>query len=85
MPRFTENFLIPEELSKIISCSCETGCEGKRFGCRKHGLRCTDLCTKCRGSDNCLNVETISEDFDESENNSAETEQPGLCLRGLVR
>ena len=57
MPRFTEDFLIPEELLKIISCSYETGYEGNRCGCRKHGLRFTDLCTKCRDSDNCLNVE----------------------------
>ena len=80
LTKICADFLVPEELLKLISCSCETSCEGNRCGCRKHRLRCTDLCTKCRGSDNCLNVEKISEDFDKSENNFAETEQPGLCL-----
>lgn len=46
--------LIPKSLLKIISCSCESGCN-KRCGCRKHGLKCTNLCVKCQ--DNCSNRE----------------------------
>jgi hypothetical protein len=32
MPRFTEVSVVPEDLIKTISCSCETSCDGNRSG-----------------------------------------------------
>ncbi|CAG5028921.1 unnamed protein product [Parnassius apollo] len=49
--------LIPEKLLKTICCSCETGCNSLKRGCRKHGLKCTNLCSNCHGSEQCANVE----------------------------
>lgn len=57
MPKLTEKELIPESLLKTICCSCETGCDSKRCGCRKHGVKCSILCSNCHGSENCSNAE----------------------------
>ncbi|GBP17709.1 hypothetical protein EVAR_102235_1 [Eumeta japonica] len=57
MPKLTEMELIPEVLLKTICCSCETGCNNLKCGCRKHGLKCTNLCSNCHGSEKCANVE----------------------------
>lgn len=57
MPKLTEKELIPEILLKTICCSCETGCNSLKCGCRKHGLKCTNLCSNCHGSEKCSNVE----------------------------
>ncbi len=64
----------PPELLKLISCRCEKGCE-KRCGCRKAGLKCTDICFSCHGRA-CSNSKSI--DYDESEtddDHEAEKEQ----------
>ncbi|CAH1112179.1 unnamed protein product [Psylliodes chrysocephalus] len=55
MPKFTKKKLIPEILLKTICCSCETGC--LKCGCRKHGLKRTNVCSNCHGSEKCSNVE----------------------------
>ncbi|KYN22363.1 hypothetical protein ALC57_05243 [Trachymyrmex cornetzi] len=57
MPIFTDNDLIPDILLKTICCSCETGCNSKKCGCRKHELKCTSLCSNCHGSEKCSNVD----------------------------
>ena len=68
MPKFTEKQLIPEILLKTICCSCETGCNSLKCGCRKHGLKCTNLCLNCHGSEKCSNVEEITyEEVDDSD------------------
>lgn len=68
MPKFTEKELIPEILLKTICCSCETGCNNLKCGCRKHGLKCTNLCSNCHGSETCSNVEKkIYEEVNDSE------------------
>lgn len=73
MPKMTDKDLIPEVLLKSICCNCDTGCNTKRCGCRKHGLRCTNLCTKCHGSETCHNIEKIIyEDVSDSEDTTHE-------------
>ena len=76
VPYCTDKSAIPEDLLKKISCNCKTGCGGNKCGCRKHGLQCTELCTNC--FNNCTNIETHSDDFNESDEISAETEIPTL-------
>jgi len=69
MPTLTNKVLIPDPLLKSISCSCGTGCNSKKCSCRKHGLRCTNLCSNCHGSETCSNVEkVIYEEVSDSEN-----------------
>uniref|UniRef100_A0A1B6I9D2 Tesmin/TSO1-like CXC domain-containing protein n=1 Tax=Homalodisca liturata TaxID=320908 RepID=A0A1B6I9D2_9HEMI len=45
--KVTTEKLIPDNLLKAIFCSCEKGCLYAKCSCRKHGLRCTDLCSNC--------------------------------------
>ena len=46
-PVTTESLPAPESLLKIIHCNCSTGCSNMRCGCRKNGLKCTNLCGNC--------------------------------------
>lgn len=39
----------PQELLKVIRCSCKTGCQTLRCTCHKNGLDCTTACGECRG------------------------------------
>lgn len=79
MPTFTEKDLIPESLLKTIHCSCEKGCDDRRCSCRKHGLKCTNLCTNCHSSESCSNVDEQfieginSEEIEEEELRSIES------------
>ena len=36
----------PEELLQFVNCSCKTGCESNRCGCKRANLHCSGLC-KC--------------------------------------
>lgn len=68
VPNLTDADLIPEKLLKTISCGCETTCDKRNCGCRKHGLKCTNLCSNCPDSEHCSNLEEkIYEDILESE------------------
>ena len=55
----------PEELLRLISCSCKGGCE-RACGCRKAGLKCSQICRQCRGIE-CTNVKEVSEDYTDDE------------------
>lgn len=39
----------PEELLKVVRCSCRQDCGSMRCSCRKHGLDCSISCSECRG------------------------------------
>lgn len=80
MPKFTEKDfetdLIPEDLLKTISCSCNGDCGTLRCSCKKHGIKCTSLCSNCYDEEkndhdaqqNCLNFEKVTyDDFSDSE------------------
>lgn len=52
-----------------MCCRCETDCDSKKCGCRKHGLRCKNLCMNCHGSESCSNIEKkIYGEFSDSQN-----------------
>ena len=55
VPVATDLPVAPENLLKVVRCSCKTDCINLRCSCRKHNLKCTIACTHCRGSD-CRNV-----------------------------
>ena len=74
-PIHTLEPLIPNELLCKISCRCETGCKKKTCNCRKHGLRCSKICTSCHG-ESCSNVEeTIIEGITDTAINDDEQEE----------
>ena len=50
LPMQTDKPAAPAELLDIIYCSCKKLCNTKRCTCRQHGLRCSDVCTECRGA-----------------------------------
>lgn len=73
-PCMTTEKLIPDNLLKTICCSCEKGCLSAKCSCRKHGLRCTDLCSNCNELGNCTNLEVLPVIMDDSD--SEEVEEP---------
>ena len=56
----------PDDLLKVIRCCCQTECNSQRCNCRKHNLKCTQACGKCRGSD-CSNGSVSQVDEEESD------------------
>lgn len=80
MPRYTNIPMLPEQLLKTISCGCNGDCSKNNCGCRKHGLKCTDLCTKCQDSGNCCNMQETVEDDDSSDSEDAVQELPSISL-----
>lgn len=63
LPVTTEKEAAPPALLKIISCSCRGACKGN-CGCRKHGLKCSIICSHCEGQ-TCSNVEALRIDIEE--------------------
>ena len=53
----------PENLLRIIRCSCLTDCSTLRCTCKKHNIECTPACGNCRGS-GCTNSLQMSCDDD---------------------
>ena len=49
----------PEKILKVIRCTCKTGCSSLRCTCRKHGLRCSIVCSDCKGV--CSNMMDVTE------------------------
>lgn len=62
LPVTTEKPAAPPALLKIISCNCQSGCKGN-CGCRKHGLKCSIICSYCEGK-TCSNVEAVGIDIE---------------------
>ncbi|KAJ8678202.1 hypothetical protein QAD02_013989 [Eretmocerus hayati] len=56
-----KKYLIPEDILRDFFCSCRTGCKNNSCGCRKRGLKCSNLCQVCVGKD-CSNCEMIADD-----------------------
>lgn len=74
-PVYTTDTLIPEDLIKKISWRWESGCKTTTWGCRKHGLRCSDLCSSCHG-ETCTDIEQpIILDMD-NDTDIIESEEP---------
>lgn len=74
-PNITDDQLIPDHLLKTICCSCEKGCSSVKCGCRKHGLKCTNLCLNCFNLENFSNAELPQVSIDESDSEEMETNQ----------
>lgn len=64
VPKQTELPAAPQSLLELVRCSCKTGCNDLRCGCRKQGLSCSLSCTACRGV--CANSDNVEEDSDET-------------------
>ena len=46
VPVMTEKPVAPDNLLKLNSCACKSGCR-KNCGCRKLNISCTAMCTAC--------------------------------------
>lgn len=62
----------PESVLQLISCNCTADCSS-RCGCRKAGLRCSQICGNCQGMQ-CLNayMEQICENLNDPEDIDSE-------------
>ena len=75
-PILTDQKPAPEDLLKVIRCSCKSASKnqcgiGSKCTCRVNGLLCVSACGDCRG-DSCMNAEkvTIVNDSDASNSDS---------------
>ncbi|CAH3133198.1 unnamed protein product [Porites lobata] len=55
--RTTDQPPAPDNLFKVIRCTCKQGCDSRRCSCRKFGIPCSFACSECRGV-NCSNSST---------------------------
>ena len=62
----------PPAVLMMLSCKCKTDCNSKTCGCRKLGLKCTDLC-QC--SDNCVNHGVVADENDENSEENIDVEE----------
>lgn len=71
-PTMTKEPPAPEDILKMIHCTCKGNC-AKRCGCRKAGLKCSTICLGCHGN-SCSNSKAIDIDCDtpESSNDSGQ-------------
>ena len=51
---YTDRPAASDSVLRMVSCGCKTDC-GKRCSCRKAGMDCSAMCSKCIGR-NCTNV-----------------------------
>lgn len=70
--------MIPDDVMKKIACRCVSGCKTNTCSCRKHGIKCSNVCSTC-DDESCSNIEenrVIADDIDEEidERNITETE-----------
>ena len=59
-PKKTDLPAAPDNLLKMVKCSCKQNCDTKRCTCRKHGLDCSIGCSECRGM-SCTNTSQLTE------------------------
>lgn len=41
------DFLVPDEIIDQVFCNCKKGCRTMACTCRKHNIKCTELCGAC--------------------------------------
>ena len=67
-PIETDRPIAPDTLLNMVSCCCKADGCGVSCGCKRHGVYCSNLCSKCNGQ-TCKNVAPASFllDMDEGE------------------
>ena len=63
LPKKTNLPAAPDNLLKMVKCSCKQDCDTKRCTCRKHGIACSIGCSECRGM-RCTNTSADRIGFD---------------------
>ena len=59
----------PDNLLRVIRCSCLTDCSSLRRTCKKHNIECTPACGNCRGS-GCTNSLQMACDDDRDDDDA---------------
>ena len=54
----------PEQLLRIIHCSCRTGCVSMKCTCQRNAMPCTNACGSCQTDGSCVDGQ-VSVDTDE--------------------
>ena len=67
----------PDQLLRIIRCTCKGDCSKANCSCRFNGLECTSACKECRGS-TCLNSKHTEEIDDNEPGEDTGIEDPAL-------
>ena len=57
----------PSNILKVIRCSCQGDCAG-RCTCHSLGIKCTSMCTTCRGV-SCSNCDESPDNFENNDEN----------------
>ena len=63
-PVLTLMFPAPDNVLKLISCKCKKNCQSN-CGCRRAGLKCSNLCINCERSCSNMPVAELGEDNDD--------------------
>ncbi len=50
VPKMTDSMIGPDNILKVVRCSCKAGCKTMSCTCRKLGLKCSIVCKHCDGS-----------------------------------
>ena len=53
-PLYTSKDAAPASLLKLIRCGCKGDCSKRTCTCRRHNLKCSNMCGGCKGV-SCLN------------------------------
>ena len=67
----------PDQLLRIIRCTCKGDCSKVNCSCKFNGLECTSACKECRGS-TCSNSKHIEEIYDDEPDEDTGIDGPSL-------
>ena len=58
-----------QSILELVKCRCKGNCTSRTCSCRKHDLRCTDVCSLCNKTCENRNLNVMTEDDDDDEDN----------------
>ena len=67
VPTPTTALPAPQSIVELVKCRCKGNCTSRTCSCRKHDLRCTDMCSLCDETCENRNLNVMTEDDDDDE------------------
>ena len=67
VPTPTTALPAPQSILELVKCRCKGNCTSRTCSCRKHDLRCTDMCSLCDETCENRNLNVMTEDDDDDE------------------
>ena len=62
VPTPTTALPAPQSILELVKCRCKRNCTSKTCSCRKHDLRCTDMCSLCDETCENRNLNVMTKD-----------------------